>query len=261
MNGISALLAERSVGEMRLRFGSGGVVDYRESGASKLRIPRGSDEAILINTSGGMAGGDKIEISLAVEKNARLALSGQASERVYRSLGPPAEISCRFEVAKNAALHWLPQETILFEGSHFTRSIEAQLAVGSELLIVESFVLGRAAMGEVIAHSEITDNWNIHCDGKLIHAERFKLGPSLPRGPAGIAGAQVFATILLISPDIEARVPAITAAIAEIGAVSCWNGKLVARLAAEDGLKLKKALARAIAAATGGKGVPRVWAL
>jgi len=246
---------------MRLRFGTTGVVDYRESGASKLRIPRGSDEAILINTSGGMAGGDKIEISLAVEKNARLGLSGQASERVYRSLGPPAEISCQFEVAENATLHWLPQETILFEGSRLTRSIEAQLAAGSELLIVESFVLGRAAMGEVITRCEIADNWNIHCGGKLVHAERFKLGPSLPRGSAGLAGAQAFATVLLISPEIEARVPAITAAIAEIGAVSCWNGKLVARLAAEDGLKLKKALAKAIAAATGGKGVPRVWAL
>jgi urease accessory protein len=87
------------------------------------------------------------------------------------------------------------------------------------------------------------------------------LGPSLPRGPAGLAGAQAFATVLLIAPEIEARVPAITAAIAEIGAMSCWNGKLVARLAAEDGLKLKKALAKVLAAATGGKGLPRVWAL
>ena len=261
MNGISALLAERSVGEMRLRFGTSGVIDYRESGASKLRIPRGSDEAILINTSGGLAGGDKIEIELAVEQNARLALSGQASERVYRSLGPPAEISCQFEVAESAALHWLPQETILFEGSHITRSIEAQLAAGSELLIVESFVLGRVAMGEVVTRCDIADNWNIHCAGKLVHAERFKLGPSLPRGPAGLAGARAFATILLISPDVEMRAPVIATAIAEIGAVSCWNGKLVARLAAEDGLKLKKALAKAIAAATGGKGVPRVWAL
>ena len=246
---------------MRLRFGKSGVMDYRESGASKLRIPRGSDEAILINTSGGLAGGDKIEISLAVEQNARLALSGQASERVYRSLGPPAEISCQFEVAEHAALHWLPQETILFEGGRLTRSIEAQLALGSELLVVESFVLGRAAMGEVVTRCDIADNWNIHCGGKLVHAERFKLGPSLPRSPAGLAGAQAFSTILLISPDVEMRAPAISTAVAEIGAVSCWNGKLVARLAAEDGLKLKKALARAIVAATGGKGVPRVWAL
>ena len=261
MSMIADLLDQRSRGEVLLRYGRTGVRDLRESGSSKLRLPRGSDEAILINTSGGLAGGDRIDVALAVESGARLAVTSQAAERIYRSLGPAAQIECRFDVAENATLHWLPQETIQFEGSKISRHIEAQVAPGAELLLVESFILGRSAMGEEIAHTEISDSWDIHCGGKLVHAERFRLGPVLPRGNAGLAKARAFATLLLISPDAEKRAAALAPLLAEMGAVSCWNGKLLARLTAEDGMKLRKALVLALAAATGGKGLPRVWSL
>lgn len=104
--------AQRSRGEVKLGFGPRGVEHFREAGAAKLRLPQGSTEAILINTSGGLAGGDRHVIDIGVSE-ANLTVTTQAAERVYRSLGPAAELHVSLKVGPQARLCWLPQETIL----------------------------------------------------------------------------------------------------------------------------------------------------
>ncbi len=50
-------------------------------------------EAIIINTSGGLAGGDRLEID--VQAASDLCLTTQAAEKVYRSLSDETRISTR----------------------------------------------------------------------------------------------------------------------------------------------------------------------
>jgi urease accessory protein len=254
-------LAQRSRGEVKLGFSARGVQHFREAGAAKLRLPQGSTEAILINTSGGLAGGDRHVIDIDISEGASLTVTTQAAERVYRSLGPAAELQVSLKVGKNARLCWLPQETILFEGSSLSRTLNAEMADDAELLCLESLVLGRTAMGEVLTRCEVQDSWNISRGGVLCHAERLRFGPVLPRGRAALASARAMATLVLVSPRADRHTKAVKKAIGPNGGVSCWNGKLVARLLEEDGFRLKKSLARAIAALSGGMSVPSVWAL
>ena len=81
---------QRSVGKLALEIGAGGEVKrMREEGCAKLRLPARvvgqAPEAIIINTSGGLAGGDRFE--LQAESTGDLCLTTQAAEKIYRSLG------------------------------------------------------------------------------------------------------------------------------------------------------------------------------
>ena len=252
--------AQRSVGEVKLGFGPRGVTVFREAGSAKLRLPKGANEAILINTSGGLAGGDRQQIEISVEEAASLAITTQAAERVYRSLGPAAEIQNHLKVAKGASLSWLPQETILFEGAALARQMTVELEEGASFLALESFVFGRIAMGETLNTVHVRDRWDVKQSGKLMHAERLAFGPQLPRGKAALGDAQAIATLLCIAPDLEQRAKALPQILGEQDGFSLWNGKGVARLVSDDGYSLKKKLARAVAALSGGKPVPYIWA-
>ena len=78
-------------------------------------------------------------------------------------------------VTGTASLHWLPQETILFDGAGFVRQLDVQMVEDSSFLASEMMVFGRTAMQETVRQGSVRDQWRIWCDGKLIHAEAFRL--------------------------------------------------------------------------------------
>ncbi|NBQ74951.1 MAG: hypothetical protein EBU14_06210 [Acetobacteraceae bacterium] len=106
-----------------------------------------ADEApicALVNTAGGLAGGDRVEIALSLGAGARASFSTPAAEKIYRSLGPATEISVSLEAGPGAVFEWIPQETILFEGARLQRSMRADIAEDATLLMAEALVFGRA---------------------------------------------------------------------------------------------------------------------
>jgi urease accessory protein len=239
-------------------MGVGGIERLREQGSSKLRIPPGSHEAILINTSGGLAGGDHLSVELQAGSRAQLTVTTQAAERVYRSLGPAADVQQVFAVADGARLLWLPHETILFDGAVLHRRIDVEVAPGGWFLGLEASVYGRAAMGETISSLHHREDWRIRSEGKLIHAENWRLDGGLPQGQAALRGNSAIATLILIAPDAESHLATLRAAHL---AASAWNGKLVARFVGRDGFTLRKQLVAALSAIVGSDAVPKVWTL
>src|SRR5262245_18358262 len=119
----------------------------REEGSLRVRFPEtGPLEAVIVNTAGGIAGGDRFGIDVTVGAGAYLTVTGAAAEKVYRSLGPDAGIAIKLDVRAGARLAWLPQETILFDRVHLRRSIDIDLAPDASLLLAEAIVFGRSAM-------------------------------------------------------------------------------------------------------------------
>src|SRR5262245_30064215 len=90
--------------------------DLHESGSLRVRFPSAEGEGlsgVFLNTAGGIAGGDRFDIEIAVGEGASLTLTSAAAEKVYRAPGKPAELNISLRVAAGARLSWLPQETIL----------------------------------------------------------------------------------------------------------------------------------------------------
>ncbi|MER2508482.1 MAG: urease accessory protein UreD, partial [Amaricoccus sp.] len=133
-----------------------------QQGCAKALRPRrgaGPPEVVLINTSGGIAGGDRLDWRLEAGPGAALVASTQAAERVYRSTGAVARVETRLALGSGATLDWLPQETILYDGARLDRRLEVEMAEDASLTLLETVVLGRAAMGETVAAAHFTDQW------------------------------------------------------------------------------------------------------
>ncbi len=259
MTAIARLHEQRSAGHVRIRMESHGIAVMREAGSLKCRMPRGSQEAILINTSGGLAGGDSVSIEAEVGPSATLTLTSQTAERVYRSLGPAACVDVNLRASPGSALLWMPQETILFEQGALSRTLNIELAADARFLAVEPLIFGRTEMGEHANRLSIRDRWSIRKNGHLIHAEALTIGPDRPSTPATLGAFRATATIILISEDADRVLATVRPLLTPNDGASAWNGKFVARLMANDGFDLRKTLIKVLSACAGRDQLPKCW--
>ena len=238
----------------------------REEGSLRVRFPAacaGASEAVLVNTAGGIAGGDRFAVQLALEAGAALMVTTAAAEKIYRSLGPDARFDVAAKIADGAALTWLPQETILFDRARLARTVDISLAPTARLTFAETVVFGRAAMGEAVQEGSFSDRWRIRRGGRLVFAENFRLDGAIAQrlAEAAVANRQAAVATLLLVPGDEAAVTAVRAASGAFRgevAISTWNGIALARFAAADGAPLRHDLVLVLAA-LGHGALPRIW--
>jgi urease accessory protein len=262
--------ANRAVGRIELAVNARSDATRRErvveAGSLRVRFPGPPApelEAVIVNTAGGVAGGDKFDIDIAVGGNARLVVTSASAEKVYRSLEPDAIVGVKLTIGADARLAWLPQETILFDQSRLCRSIDVELAETGSLLLAEAIVFGRSSMGEQVGQGRFFDRWRVRRCGRLIYAETVRLEGEIAQKlarPAVAASGVAIATILL-APGTDETVAAVRALGDKFGGevgVSAWNGICVARLCARDGAALRRDLVNVLSKLRGGA-LPRLW--
>ena len=244
------------------------IVGLRQAGAAKILCPRNhadeAFEAVLLNTAGGLAGGDRLRWEASAGRDSILRVTTQAAERVYRSNSGDAVVETCLRANGGATLEWLPQETILFDGSRLSRSLSIDLAEDAGLLAVEAIVFGRRAHGERVRSGSLRDHWRVRRSGRLIYADSIRMDGAIAAlldRPANFGGAQSFATLLLAGPhvlpidDLRAILPAGDGL--QAGA-SVLPHVTVVRIIAAHGDLLRPALARLLRALRG-TALPRVW--
>ena len=262
--------ANRAVGHVSLALAATprGTVRTitREDGSLRVRFPKtvtGAREAVLVNTAGGIAGGDRFAVNLALGAGAQLTVTTAAAEKIYRSLGPDACVDVRATLADDAELMWVPQETILFDRARLARTITIALAASAKLLLAETIVFGRSAMGETVHEGSFADRWRVRRDGRLIFAENFRLDGRVTErlNQAAVAGGCPAIGTLLAVPGDDAAVAAVRIVSGEFRGevgISAWNGLALARLAARDGVTLRHDLS-VLLSALGHRALPRIW--
>ncbi|HVW91245.1 MAG TPA: urease accessory protein UreD [Devosia sp.] len=260
---------QRVRGEARLVTQPGGprtrLATLYEEGAARIRLPHthaGHLEAVLINTAGGLTGGDRLGWRAEAAPGTHLVLTTPASERIYRSPGDEARVRTQLAAGAGARLDWLPQETILFDNSALRRRLDIELAADATLLACEAVLLGRQAMGEAAHHARLADDWRVSRGGRLIHAEanRLTADPLERAGLSLLDGAAAFATLLYIGADAACRLETIRALGDAPGLGNSLIGeKLVLRAMAPSGLALRRIIVPIIDLLSGAGAVPRLW--
>lgn len=262
---------QRASGSLRMAFRRRGdetaLRTLFQEGSAKARLPKAFQEppeAVLINTAGGLTGGDRFSTEVELEEGAELVVTTQACERVYRSLGGPAEIAARLTLGAGARLDWLPQETILFDGGRLKRRLDVDLAGDAEFLAVEAVLFGRTAMGETVRSGAFHDRWRIKRGGKLLFADDLRLegdiAAQLAR-PIVLAGQVAMATAIHAGAAAETLLEPVREALGDAGGASAWGGKLLVRIAAPDGLALRSKLIPVLSVLMNGRPLPKVWQL
>lgn len=243
------------------------VASLSERDGYRLRFPLAADglQGVVINTGGGVAGGDRIELGFIAETGADVLITTQSAERVYRALaGSQAHTTVSLSADAGARLVWLPQETILYDGARFVRRLVAEVAPDARLLIVEPIGFGRKAHGESLRSGLLNDQWRIRRGGRLVLAENVRLDGEITRTlsrPFVASSAHVSATLVHVAPDAEDHLDAVRALVQDADveiAASAWNGMLVVRGLASEVAPLRAVLAVLVPALTG-RSMPRVW--
>lgn len=206
------------------------------------------EEAVLINTSGGVAGGDSLECSVTARADAALVVTSQAAEKVYRALDEPARVVTRLEAHAGARLAWLPHETIVFDSGRIRRGMQIEVSSGSELIALEWLVLGRAARGEEVSAGHIVDSWRVRKDGRLIWADSFRATGeviSRLRASALLSSYKAIGTLVYFGPSLDRRLEFLRDLLPSLDcdcAATSVGGLIVARFAAKAASDLRTGL-------------------
>ena len=252
--------------EVQLRDGLTRRGALHESGSLRVRFPSPEGDglsAVLVNTAGGIAGGDRLSVEVTLGEGAHLTLTTAAAEKVYRARDDGAKLKISLKVADGARLAWLPQETILFDQARLSRRIDIDLSEGASLVLGEIVVFGRAAMGETMRRGSFVDRWRFRRGGSLVFAETIRLegdvGAKLAQG--AIAGGGVAVGTLLLVPgneDLLARIREVSASFGGEVGLSAWNGFAMVRFCAQDAARLRADMVAVLGRASAVP-LPRLW--
>jgi urease accessory protein len=244
--------------EIRFEHRDGGTRLARLFHHDPLRVlfpnPRSGDLALgtLVTTSGGLVGGDRLDIALSVGPAAAAMVTTQAAEKVYRSNGPDVHVTTDLIVADDAWMEWLPQEAILFDGARLRRATSLDVTGSGRAMAGELLVFGRIAHGERFTRGLARDAWEVRRDGRLLWADARHLDGDIAEildHPGCFGGASAYGTILYAAPDaarhlngartlLECTAPGVRAA------ATSFDGLLVIRWIGDPAHHLRQAYAR-----------------
>ncbi|MBM3554544.1 MAG: urease accessory protein UreD [Alphaproteobacteria bacterium] len=267
---------ERGEGAGELRFvqaeGRTRLAHLYQRAPCRLLVPDAEPGELLslaqVTTSGGLAGGDRLDLMIGAGPGARGQVVGAAAEKIYRAVDEPCRIATRLEVGAGAYLEYLPQETILFEGARLARRIDIDIAPEGRLLAADMLVYGRQARGEEFTTGQMRDRWHLRRAGRLVWVEATDLlGSDLAFAQkAGLGGAKASASVLYVGKDGAAFLERARALVAEAwrAGVTWLDGLLLARWLDDDPQRLRRQVSDYLAAARGAllglpAAVPRLW--
>jgi urease accessory protein len=222
----------------------------------------------LVHPPGGIVGGDQLLLQVTAQPGSHALLTTPAATRFYRA-GPHPAAGLRQELhLHDAALEWLPQETILFDGARAATRTAVHLHGQARFLGWEILCLGRPANDETFSSGTLAQDFLLYHDGEPVLLDRLRLrgGSAALSAPWGLSGAQALGT-LLMHPAGDVDITALRA-LGRSGvrhAFTQVNGALLCRALAAQAepirqlftdiwLQLRPALLGRTAVA------PRIWA-
>ncbi|AMK78119.1 MULTISPECIES: urease accessory protein UreD [Methylomonas] len=151
----------------------------------------------LLHPPGGIVAGDRLTIAATVEHDAQALITTPAAGKFYRSGGGEARQNVNLQIAENASLEWLPQETIVYEGARLNSSMNIDLADRAHFIGWEILALGRPAAGEGFDNGSANLNWRISRAGRLFYLERLRLDAEAFQARWGLFGHSACGTMLV----------------------------------------------------------------
>lgn len=149
---------------------------------------------VLVHPPGGIAGGDRLDVDIAVEPGAHALITTPGATRYYRSSGAAAAQAVQLHVQRDARLEWLPMTSIAYDGCIAENRVRFELDAGAQMMGLDVVVLGLPASdapfacGRFTQHLEWPGQW---LERGVIDASDARLLQSA----LGLGGHKVMATL------------------------------------------------------------------
>lgn len=161
--------------------------------------------SVMMHTAGGMVGGDRLSIDVALQPHAHALLTTPAATKVYRSNGRGAQQTVQCQLEPHSVLEWLPLETIVFEQACIHQCLRVELGQDAIFAGWDMTRFGRSARGEQFMQGDWRSQTEIWRQGTPLWIDRQWLPgqPDLWQSPHGLAGQPVVGTFLWVGRDVE----------------------------------------------------------
>lgn len=172
----------------------------------------------MLNPTGGVLGGDRLEIDVAIGPGAHACLTTPSATRVYRAAAEPAVQRARLTLGGGAIAEWVPDHTIPSAGAALRQSLEVIAAEGATLIAVDAFAAGRVARGEAWRFAHLDSALTVRDAAGLVLHDRFVLAGGERWCGLGLAEDHpYFATVVVVADTgLEPFLAALPAALATI---------------------------------------------
>ncbi|MBV8156378.1 MAG: urease accessory protein UreD [Dyella sp.] len=190
---------------LRLRFavraGRTAMVERRHEGPLRVQKPLYPEgdicHGVVLHPPAGVAGGDRLEIDIAVASGAHAVLATPGATKWYKSQGRDAAQHVRIAVDDSGKLDWLPQENIVFDDARARIATEVVVAPGGSAIGWDAVVLGRQASGEHWASGELWLDTRVGGPDRALWIEQSHFDAASPlRGAvAGMDGPHILGTL------------------------------------------------------------------
>jgi urease accessory protein len=233
----------------------------------------GAAHVYLLHPPGGLVGGDSLSVRVRAARDAEVLLTTPAATKFYRTSGEVAAQRVAIDVGDDAAVEWLPQETIVFGGARGQTELRVDVAGRGKFLGWELCCLGRPASGDSFDSGSYGQRLELYRQGRPISVERAHFSSQSPvtRERFGLAGCPVFGTLIALADrdqdDLAARVRSALPAPSpgSLFGVTLRPGALVCRYLGDSIARAREGFVRAwtvLRPVLLGRPVvlPRIWA-
>jgi urease accessory protein len=139
----------------------------------------GRAHVYLLTLTGGLLGGDRLDIHIVLEAGAQVCLTTASATKVHpSSTGLPAEQSLVIDLGPGSSLEYLPEPTILFREARWQQTTVVHRAADSRLLFTEGWSAGRIARQEVFAFSSLETSIAVYTAERLSVFDRMHIRPA-----------------------------------------------------------------------------------
>jgi urease accessory protein len=177
---------------------------------------------VILHPPGGVAGGDKLELTVKLADKAQVLLTTPGATKWYKSAGRLASQQVSITLAENAQMEWLPQENIIFNGAEVSLDTTVSLAKAAKLATWEIVSLGRRASGEQWQQGRFKQHLTIHREQRLIWSEATVLQPDslVLTAQSGLRGQTVFGNFIVAAGAVPEAI------VAQCRAISTEAGRV-----------------------------------
>jgi urease accessory protein len=229
----------------------------RRAHAGPLRVqkalyPEGprACQVIVVHPPGGVVGGDALDIEMRLGAGSHVLATTPGAAKWYRAgtraagAGSCSRQDVRLHAGEGAALEWLPQETIFYDGASVMLEHEVELGAGATYIGSEILCFGRRAMGERYLRGQVRQRTRIRQAGRLVWHEQGRLDADGLASPLGLQGHSVCATLLAVGRPLPGVIAARLRAEVPGLALSQVKTVFVARHLGDDSERARAAMLR-----------------